>query len=203
MSVNISSPIPWRTVEDALHAWVTAVLAIDIAWQNQAEPQPAYPFAELNITGPMMIGMGDEKRVSEKTDAAGAGTDEWQSESRGQREIIVAVQLSVGGQAGKNPSAHARHLATQLIASLGLDSFSDDLSAAGLAFIDQVAPIVDTSFVVGSDYTDRKLLELRFGLASSVSEDIDVIEEVEVTGTVTNVDGSTLTVGPIDIDSTP
>lgn len=204
MVVRADNPIPWQVVEDALHAWITAALGIEVSWLNQAEPQPPYPFVSVNITGPTQIGTGDELRTNELTDSAGAPNDTWEHEARGQREIIVAIQIDVGPPENSAPGAHARHLATKVQSSLSLEAFLGPLDIAGLAFIGFVGPIQDTSLTVANVYTDRKLLEVRFGLASSVAEDIDVIEATTVTGTVDGrVDGGTFTVGPLDIDSTP
>lgn len=196
MAFDISQPIAWQTVEDALATWVITVLGIEVAWANQAEPQPPYPFAMLNIAGPGVIGVGDEMRTREKS-----APDTWESEARGQREITVSVQIDVGPLEGNNPLAHARHLATQLVASLSLETFWRPLDAAGLSVIGPL-PVTDLSLVVANRFTDRKLLEIRMGLASSVTEDIDVIEKTTIDGTVSKVDGNTLTVGPLDIDST-
>lgn len=204
MAVRADNPIPWRTVEDALAAWVATALGIETTWQNQAEPQPAYPFAALNITGPSQIGTGDESITNQKTDGAGAPIDEYEHEARGQREIIVSIQIDVGPPDSSEPRAHGRHLATKLLASLQLQSFHEPLGVAGLSEIGPVGPIQDTSLTIANLFTDRKLLEMRFGLASSVAEDIDIIEQTTVTGTVSGlVDGGTFTVGPLDIDSTP
>lgn len=204
MAVRIDNPIPWTTVEDALATWVASALGIETTWQNQAEPQPAYPFASLNVTGPAQIGTGDEAITNQKTDGFGTPIDDYEHEARGQREIIVAIQIDVGPPDSSEPRAHARHLATKLLSSLQLQAFHEPLGTAGLSEIGPVGPIQDTSLTVANLFTDRKLLEIRFGLASSVAEDIDVIERAEVTGTISGlVDGGTFTVGPLDIDSTP
>jgi hypothetical protein len=204
VAVRAENPIAWRTVEDAIAAWVATALAIETMWQNQAEPQPAYPFATLNITGPSQIGTGDEWITNQKLDGSGTPIDEYEHEARGQREIIVSIQIDVGPPGSSEPRAHGRHLADKLLSSLQLQAFSGPLGAAGLSEIGPVGPIQDTSLTVGNLFTDRKLLEMRFGLASSVAEDIEIVERVEVTGTVSGlVDGGTFAVGPLDIDSTP
>ena len=199
MAFDVSQPIPWETVEDAIADWVVSVLGIEITWENQAEPQAAYPFATLNITGPGEIGTGDEQRTQEtETDS-----DEWQNEVRGQREILISVQIDVGPPDNNSPRNHGRHMATQLLASLELATFAGPLDAAGVAPFGS-NPIQDLSLPIANLYTDRKLLEVRAYLASSVVEDIDVIEATTVTGEVSGrVDGGTFTVGPLDIDSTP
>jgi hypothetical protein len=199
MAFDVSQPIPWQTVEDAIIDWVTTVTKLETQWLNQAEPQPAYPFAAVNIIGPSEIGTGDEIRTQEKD----PGSDKWENESRGQREITVSVQIDVGPPDSKSGKAHARHFATRLLASLSLETIWRRLEAAGLSVV-APAPIQDLSLTIANLYTDRKVLEVRFYLASSVVEDIDVIERTTVSGEVERrVAGGTFDVGPIDIDSTP
>lgn len=196
------TPIPWRTVENALSDWVHDVAGIEATWENQSAPQPAYPYAALNIlTGPTELGTGDEKRLSEKTKPDGSGLDLWELETRGQREITFTCQINVGPKGSNNPDCHARALATRLLASLDLEEFWRPLDTAGISVI-QPLPITDLSLVVANDFIDRKVLEVRFGLASSVVEDIEIVEKAVVEGEVTKPDNSTLTVGPITIDST-
>jgi len=199
MAVDISTPINWQTVENALYDWVSEVTGINVQWADQADPQASLPYALLSITGPTEIGTGDEKRVTELTDSAGQGLDRYTQEHRGQREILVEIQVNTGPPDNENPLCHSRHLAGRLQASLNIEAFWRPLDEAGLGVI-SYNPLTDASINVADFYLDRKVLEVRFTLASSVIEDIEIISKAEVTGTLEN--GFSRNVGPIDVDST-
>lgn len=202
MTLDIEQPIPWETVEAAVADWVATVLDIEIQWADQADPQAQRPFAMISITGPVPIGLADTKTAQEKVNASGQPIDEWEQKSVGQREITISVQVEVDRESSQNPRAHARALATRLQASLTIDSITEPLELAGLAYR-EVSAVQDFSIVVGAEFVNRSLIEYRAGLASSVVEDISVIEEITGEGTVTGrVDGGSFTV-PIDVDSTP
>jgi len=202
MAIDLDTPISWQTVEDALYDWVHNVLGINVQWANQAEPQSEYPFVLLSIEGPTEIGTGDEKRISEKLDDVGAGLDLFEYEHRGQREITFEAQINVGPPQNQDPRCHGKALASKLLASLNLQEYWIPLDTAGLSVIAPL-PITDASLTVADMFIDRRVFEVRFGLASSVTEDIEIIQKAEVTGTVSGTfDGNPLTVGPIDIDST-
>ena len=195
--LDLDQPIAWGTVEDAISDWVTTVTALATHWSDQAAPQPARPFVLLSIAGPIEIGVGDEKRTEETA----AGSDLWQQRTRGEREITITIQVEVDKESSQDPRRHARAQATRLFSSLTIDSITQVLTDAGLAYRAR-NPIQDFSIPIANEFVNRSAFEFRAGLASCVVEDIDVIEEVTGTGTITREDGSTTTV-PISVDSTP
>ncbi len=195
--LDLDQPIAWGTVEDAISDWVTTVTALATHWSDQAAPQPARPFVLLSIAGPIEIGVGDERRTEETA----AGSDLWQQRTRGEREITITIQVEVDKESSQDPRRHARAQATRLFSSLTIDSITKILEDAGLAYRAR-NPIQDFSIPIADEFVNRSAFEFRAGLASCVVEDIDVIEEVTGTGTVTREDGSTTTV-PISVDSTP
>ncbi len=195
--LDLDQPIAWGTVEDAISDWVTTVTALATHWSDQAAPQPARPFVLLSIAGPIEIGVGDEKRTEETA----AGSDLWQQRTRGEREITITIQVEVDKESSQDPRRHARAQATRLFSSLTIDSITQVLTDAGLAYRAR-NPIQDFSIPIANEFVNRSAFDFRAGLASCVVEDIDVIEEVTGTGTITREDGSTTTV-PISVDSTP
>ena len=201
MAIDIDEPIPWGTVEDAISDWVTAVVGLTTHWADQAAPQPARPFVLLSIEGPVEIGTGDEKRTVEILDGAGAGTDDWQEQTIGQREITITVQVEVDKASSQSPAVHARAQATRLFSSLTIDTLTAGLEAAGLAYRAR-NPILDLSISIADEFVGRAAFDYRAGLASCVVEDIDVIERVTGEGEASRPDGTTRTV-TIDIASTP
>ncbi len=202
MTFDLTDPIPWEAVEDALVAWVSAVLDINLQllWENG--PQESRPFATIGISGPFHLSIVDERRFEEKLDSGGNPTDTYQNKVVGQREIVVSVQIEVDKADGRNASRHARAMATRLQSSLELDVISEPLEAVGLAMREKM-PVQDISLTIANVQVSRSLTEYRFGIASVVAEDKEIVERVTGTGTVAGgADGSSKTVG-IDIDSTP
>ena len=201
MALDLDQPISWQTVEDAISDWVTSVTSLATHWDDQAAPQPARPYVQLSIAGPIELGVGDEKRVEETKDAQGVPEDLWVEKTRGEREITITVQVEADKQSSQNPRRHARAQATRLFSSLTIDSITAILETAGLAYRAR-NPIQNFSISIANEFVNRSAFEFVAGLASCVVEDIDVIEEVTGEGTVTGVDGSITTV-PISVDSTP
>jgi len=168
---------------------------------DQAAPPPARPYVLLSIAGPTELGVGDEQRVEETAASQPEPGDLWQQKIRGEREITVTVQVEVDAASSQDPRRHARAQATRLFSSLTIDSITKILEDAGLAYRAR-SPIQNFSISIANEFVNRSAFEFRAGLASCVVEDIDVIEEVTGTGTVTGVDGGTTTV-PFSVDSTP
>lgn len=201
MALDLDQPISWGTVEDAISDWVTEVTGLATHWMDQAAPQPARPYVLLSIAGPVELGIGDEKRTAQVEPIQAEPNDRWQQKTRGEREITVTIQVEVDAESSQDPRRHARAQATRLFSSLTIDSITAILEAAGLAYRAR-NPIVNFSISIANEFVNRSAFEFVAGLASCVVEDIDVIEEVTGTGTVTDADGSTTTV-PFSIDSTP
>ncbi len=197
MSAVTQDAIIWRDVEDAISAWVNSALGIETQWADQAEPQPAYPFAMLRTDSQQQYGADAERKVVDN------GDNTFNLDAVTHDEIMVSIQIDVGPPNATDPDASAKQLASRLLASLGLDTFSAPLNVAGLAFIAQAAPILDASIPLGGSYTDRKVLDLRFGLASRVTETVGVIEQAEISGVASMPDGATVTIGPITTDPLP
>lgn len=58
------TPITWGTIENGIHAWLSGATGLTTIWENQSAPQPAFPYASLQVTnGPMKIGGADEQRA--------------------------------------------------------------------------------------------------------------------------------------------
>lgn len=201
MALDLDQPIAWQTVEDAISDWVTQVTSLATHWADQAAPQPARPYVLLSIAGPVEIGIGDEQRVEETKASQPEPNDLWQQKTRGEREITITIQVEADKEFSQDPRRHARAQATRLFSSLTIDSITTILEAAGLAYRAR-NPIQNFSISIANEFVNRSAFEFVAGLASCVVEDIDVIEEVTGTGTVTKVDGSTTTV-PFSVDSTP
>jgi hypothetical protein len=202
MALDLDAPISWQTVEDAISDWVTSAIGLATHWADQDAPQPARPFVLLSIAGPVELGIGDEKRTVEAPNSQPAPDDLWQEQTRGEREITITVQVEVDAQSSQDPRRHARAQATRLFSSLTIDSITNTLEAAGLAYRAR-NPIQNFSIPIADEFVNRSAFEFRAGLASCVVEDISVIERVTGTGTISGAqDGGTISV-PIDIDSTP
>jgi hypothetical protein len=201
MAIEFENPIPWETIEAAITDWIARVLDLETVWANQAEPQAPRPFAMVSITGPVVIGLADEKRMQEKVNSSGDPINEWAQKTVGQREITIGIQIEVDRSASQDPRRHARALATRLQSSLMIDDITRDLELAGLAYREPM-PVQDVSIVIGAEFVNRALFEFRAGLASTVTEDIYPIEKAELEGTIEGgADGGSFT-REIEVDST-
>lgn len=199
MTLDIAQPILWEDVETAIVDWVNEITGLVVHWADQAEPQPDRPFALLSITGPIALGLSDEKRIEETS----PGSDEYQERSIGQKEITIEIQIEVDEESSQDPRAHARALATRLQSSLTINSVTDKLEDVGLAYR-EAGPITDVSIPIADKFVNRSVFEYRAGLASTIIETgdgITIIEKAQGTGTVSEkVAGGDFTV-PIDVDA--
>lgn len=167
--------IAWAAIEAALVAWVGAQTGRPAIWANQTGPQPAMPYLTLQVVGVPTI--TDELRLHPAPD--GADPRDVEMEARGELQVTVAI--NVYSQQGEtfDPEKTALHLAQKVRASLGLPSVLEALREVGLSFID-ATPIQDLTFLQDEAFIERRQLDVRFALASSVSEVVEGIATVEV-----------------------
>lgn len=97
----------------------------------------------------------------------------------GLREITVSCQVFIDKPDSIDPTKHALHFMSIAQSSLGLPSYLAALSTAGLAVIDE-GTILDIAEIVGDAYISRTSMDVRFYLASSVTERIGYIETAKI-----------------------
>lgn len=184
----VLQPINWQLLEDAIYAWFEEATGIEVVWANQDAPQPPYPFGTLNvIAGPTKVGGDDEVRSVTLSPAVLAPLPPIEMEYAGPREMTVSCQINVGAPFDGDPATHARALMTSAQSSLGLESVRVLLRAAGLAVIQEL-PVQSFDLQIADAWVARSQMDVRFGLAASVVEKVQAIENVHIESPALNVD---------------
>lgn len=184
-------PFDWQSIEAAFVEWVESASGLDALWEDQNLPQLPYPFVTLKRTNIASTGTGDELRTS--TDLSQAG-EEVELLTTNQSEFTLNVQVLTDEDHGANdPMANSVFFAGRLKASLHQHSRVEAFRAVGLALIEDLN-IQDVSGVENGQFINRASLDVRFRVASQMTERIGYIDKVEVESTE-------LGVGPFIIDA--
>lgn len=163
-------------IEKALVAWLTEATGCAVRLANQTAPRPAYPYATIQIDGPVVVGV-DEKR----TKPAGNDVD---LTTRGERTITVQVNVYVQQRGGDyDHSQSALALASKAQSSLYLGESLATLRAAGLA-LRELGAIRDLTFLQDTAFVERRQFDVRLGLATVITQRIESIQTADVAGTI-------------------
>lgn len=163
-------PIDWRRIRDTLWQWFAEVSGCETIWADQAAPQPAYPYASLNILpGTTEDGALDEERIQ----------DDGSLLITGPRDFVLSCQIHVNEETAKNPNCGARARAEAVKASLGTPMFQADFQAANVG-VRERGPIQMIDLVVGAEWVNRAQVDIRFGTTSNV--DISVWPDLAKVG---------------------
>jgi hypothetical protein len=178
--------IPWETVEDAIHAWVTAGSGLDaskVIWSQQGGERPKAPYISLRIRSIRQIGQ-DWLKIQDATAPVTAGS-EIKHLAQGQREVGLSLQCFAStAQSGMA----AASLLESARASARLPTIHQALSDAGVGIL-QSEPVQSIDGFLGdSQFEPRAVLELRLMLASEVSEFSTYIETVEIENEITDTE---------------
>lgn len=160
-------------IEAALVAWVAAQTGRPAIWANQTGPQPEMPYSTLQVVGVPTI--TDERRLHPAPE--GADPRDVEMEARGEHQVTVAINVYSRQGETFDREKTALHLAQKVRASLGLPSVLAELRDVGLSFID-ATPIQDLTFLQDEAFIERRQMDVRFALASSVSEVVEGIATV-------------------------
>lgn len=172
----------------------TALVDIEFRFEDQSAERPAAtgdPYGTLKIiAGPTQIGDFDEERFSD--DGAGG----LKVETVGQRELTLSINIyreGAGTLMSKLQkifnSRQFRHTAYLLAKT----KYTKEL------VIVEALSSQDLTSLVQSDYEERFQMDVRIRTISSMTEDIDPVDETSFTGKVLNeaneiVDESTTTI---------
>ena len=187
----MTEPVSWTAINNALHAWIVSALSIAAArviWAKQNLPQPAYPYIVLGHDGLATEGTLDEKIAT--TDLEQPAGEEIELLTTGPREFTLRVTAHVDqGTGAYDSDAQATALLTRAQSSLGQRSVLDGLSAGGVAMIERL-PVLDTSVVVNGEWSSQAALDVRFRVASQMTERIGYIDKVQLSSTIDDADAS-------------
>jgi len=171
--------LDFAAIESAILAWLvtgTGLPSASVILDLQKLPQLGMPYAVARVPEPKRVAGMDELRHSD-TPHAPAGA-EVTTTVYGVREMVVSVKAFTLQATG---AGTARQLLSQAQTALALPGVRDDLSAAGLAFID-VELFQDLSSREGPVGQGRAVMDLRFRCADSASQTDTYIETVDATG---------------------
>jgi hypothetical protein len=163
-------------VEDALRPWVLGALVGSPAEGNvifsaQGRARPARPYADIDLATIEQRGRDERRGVDE----------DGIREVVGQRAVRVTIQLY---------GDDAMELAERVRSDLWLETVTDPLRAAGIAFW-SAEPVLDLTTEIETALEPRAAFEALFGIARAKSEDVGFINCVEGTATYLAPDGST------------
>jgi hypothetical protein len=188
----VSRPIPieWRTAKDALLRWAKNATGLDVIWGNQSAPQRPWPYVTmLVIPSPVEYGVHDEEQW----------LDDGDLQYVGQRDFQISMQVDAGPPSNVDPDCDALSTVYAAMATLSQPDVIKDLADAGLALRDRGTP-QNLDLVVGSEWINRVLVELRFGIVSVLNpetapalEATGYFDKVRVSSEITglkNPDGS-------------
>lgn len=185
----LSSPIDWTTVEIAIHAWFSSATGLPVIWEDQEAPRPPLPYGTLKvIAGPTKLFGADEHRIT--YDGNQPDGEEIGIEVAGLRQMTVTAQVFLK-RLGANGSSGAKDYTTRAQSALGMPSYLAGLQAAGLSVIEEMAPR-DLSGVDSGTWLARSAMDVRFGLAASVTERTGYVETVGLEPTYRGPDGEVL-----------
>lgn len=173
--------LAWATLEDAIHAFfvaATGLAATSVVWSEQANPQPARPFATLKIlSGPVRLSPVDEVRQSYNSGATLG--QEITHTVVGQREITVSCQVFSDNVHG---ASSARAVLAKAQTGLFLPTIRYALNAVGLSVIASDA-INDLTELVSNKFQSRANLDIRFNCVDDASQVHGYIDDAEFSGT--------------------
>lgn len=150
-------PVNWALIRDTLWQWFSEVSGCETIWADQNEPQPAYPFASLNILpGTIALGALDEQRIA----ADGS------LQIVGQRDFVLSCQIHSGTPA-HDPNCDAISRAHSVIASLAVPQYAPAFRTANLGLRER-GQVQMLDLVVGAEWIRRAQVDIRFGTMSFV-----------------------------------
>lgn len=164
--------IDLSAVKTALYTWANTASGITVVFADQSAPRPAKPYISLKVTGLNSIGHDYEGLPDATGDAS----------FRGNREFQVYAQ-TIG--------SNAIQYAEALHSSLEMRASRDQLATAGIVFVENLG-INDITELLETEWEERAQIDFRFRIASVDTENVGLIEHVEVTQTINDVDGSTI-----------
>lgn len=158
MTAPLFVPIDWVAIRDTLWDWFATVTGCETIWSDEGGPQPAYPYASLNILpGSDVLGALDEQRIQADGSLLIVG----------RRDFVLSCQVHAGGEYVKDPLADARIRADAAVASLAIPQFLDQLGAVNLGLRERGQPQT-INVVVGTEWIKRAQVDIRFGTTSEV-----------------------------------
>lgn len=145
-----------------LYDWVKARVgsSIEVIFEDPNAPRPQPPYISLRaLTGSVKIGGRDDARYEDGV-----------MKTQGQRRFTL--QVKAFGELSHDRLADIRD-------SVDQDSVIQQLEAVGLAIQDE-GDVADISLEIETGIEERASVDFQVGFTSSVEEEVDEIEDVEL-----------------------
>jgi hypothetical protein len=156
----------WVQLQDALYAWVTAVLgAVPVAWAGQGETKQIKPFVILTLVGPTKVPALDH--LQDHNESLG-----------GNRTYRVTVAAYTDPISSTGTALDAAQYIATLMTSLDSDVISDALYAAGIG-VGEIYPSNDVSELLETKYERRVQFDFEINVASNYPVTTPVIDTVQ------------------------
>ena len=186
---KVKLPLDYNVFRKAFANEVTRVTKVPCVLEEtttQDTPRPTNPaltpYFSFKITTPGAKS-GDDAQTF-----AGDGTVQGRG---GQRKMVVSFHCYSREQ------EDAYNLMALWQASLELQQTQENLRKAGIA-VWVIGNVADLSALLNTGYEGRSHMDVSFGVASNLTQDLSEIDTAEVTGLV-NTDQGIVKVGPIDL----
>lgn len=159
-------------IRQALYDWVTNEIPITWIWIPSNGPQPDTPFGTIKMRPTDQVGHDYHSPPDATTGIETIWSDD---------EFMFEAQIyGVKSPTGEDP---AMSWAKALEKSLQKTSVLAELAVWGIAFV-ETNPIIDLGAIGRTDYEARVMLEVRFRIGYSETDNVGVIETSEApTGT--------------------
>lgn len=158
-----------RDLEDALFEVIEPLLpGVTLIWEDQSAPRPAKPYVSLNFLTPSQRLGFDEQRV-----------DGDQISLVGQRRFVVSVNAFGENRVKNEDALDAADLLEKIVQGLYKEETIASLKERCLASITE-SEIRDLTALQETRYESRAQVDLTFHRTVSQSEDLPVIEKVEL-----------------------
>jgi hypothetical protein len=162
--MTIESPIAWDIIKPALAEWLSQVTGLVVIWANQNIPQPAKPYATLNVSsGPRKLHHDwVEKTLNDAT-------------NRIERKVVGVREFTVTAQAfsdNPRPGLDAMHYVSAAMSSLEAPSIKKHFRNNHMR-VQSVSQAADLTNPVNGKFQSRAALDMVMR-ATSTFQDVDI-----------------------------
>lgn len=181
----------WTSISNAIHAFAEGETGIDFAWQEQNVPVLTKPFGTLNRRA--LAGVGQDE-ITYDQNLLSTGTEK-KPQVRGTRSFTVNFEVHTATAA---PGSSASDILQKVLIGLKKPSTLTAFSAVNLAIVGK-AEIRDLSTQADGRRENRAVLDVFFSTTDQTADaagDTGYIETTEITGTLEEPGGGSLTYGP-------
>lgn len=158
---------------DALRQWVANETGLTVIWSHPNAERPQRPYATTQIVSSPRVGR------------AYVGRPNQDGESRVLLDRDLTISVQVYESTNELDPRKAFQRCEDLRDSLDKPSVREFLTGNGFA-VRAIELLQDTPQLVDTKWEPRATLDVRFGLAKELLDDVGVIEQIELLGEMTS-----------------